>query len=72
MGVFERVARRASFTRTRLAAPLSRLVRQFVEFGRFDGFFEEAYLDKLRIQNVADPSARFLDSRVVRRTWRLD
>jgi peptide/nickel transport system substrate-binding protein len=33
---------------------------QFVEFTRFDGFFEEAYLDKLRIQNVADPSARFL------------
>jgi len=33
---------------------------QFVEFTRFDGFFEEAYLDRLRIQNVADPSARFL------------
>jgi len=33
---------------------------QFVEFTRFDGFFEEAYLDKPRIQNVAAPSARFL------------
>jgi ABC-type transport system substrate-binding protein len=33
---------------------------RFVEFTRVDGFFEEAYLDKLRIQGVADPSARFL------------
>ena len=33
---------------------------QFVEFTRFDGFFEEAYLDKLRIQNTADPAARYL------------
>ena len=33
---------------------------QFVEFTRFDGFFEEAYLDKLRIQAVADPAARYL------------
>jgi peptide/nickel transport system substrate-binding protein len=33
---------------------------QFVEFTRFDGFFEQAYLDKLRIQNIPDASARYL------------
>jgi ABC-type transport system substrate-binding protein len=32
---------------------------QYVEFTRFDGFFEQACLDKLRIQNIADPPARF-------------
>jgi peptide/nickel transport system substrate-binding protein len=33
---------------------------QFVELTRFDGFFEEAYLDRLRIQAVPDPAARYL------------
>jgi ABC-type transport system substrate-binding protein len=33
---------------------------QFVEYSRFDGFVEEAYLDRLRLQLVADPSARYL------------
>ena len=33
---------------------------QFVEFTRFEGFFEEAYLDKLRIQSITDPAARYL------------
>lgn len=31
-----------------------------VEFARVDGFFEEAYLDRLRIQLVPDAAARFL------------
>lgn len=31
-----------------------------VEFERVDGFFEEAYLDRLRIQLVPDAAARFL------------
>lgn len=33
---------------------------QFVELSRVPGFFEEAYLDRLRIQLVPDASARFL------------
>lgn len=33
---------------------------QFVEFTRVDGFFEEAYLDKLRLQQTTDASARYL------------
>lgn len=33
---------------------------QFVEFTRFDAFFEPAYLDKLRIQSISDPAARYL------------
>lgn len=33
---------------------------QFIEFTRVPGFFEEAYLDKLRIQLIPDASARYL------------
>lgn len=33
---------------------------QFVEFARFEGFFEEAYVDRLRIQLISDASARYL------------
>ena len=33
---------------------------QFAEYTRMPGFFEEAYLDRLRVQLVPDASARFL------------
>lgn len=32
----------------------------FVEYSRFDGFVEEAHVDRLRLQLIADASARFL------------
>ncbi len=33
---------------------------EFVEYERFDGFFEEAFVDQLRIQLIPDAAARFL------------
>lgn len=33
---------------------------QFVEFTRVDGFFAEAYVDKLRLQQTSDASSRYL------------
>lgn len=33
---------------------------EFVEYERFDGFFEEAFVDRLRLQLIPDASARFL------------